>query len=137
MANPSNCTVTIDGTKLNAFSANVGLSSGADESGMPLMGSLGCSAQFSADMHDTVNVPYSTVKKFFDLANVATRDKIKDIKIEFWTDESKQDALCVLSFKGWIRSWNVSTGTDANHVLAVTLEPAMNQKNFQNLQLSN
>src|SRR5262249_21367255 len=121
-AQPSNTTITIDGIKLNAFSANIGLSSGADENGMPTMGSLGCAMQFSADMHDTVNVPFATVKKFFDLANVVTRDKVKDIKIEFWTDESRQDALCSLSFKGWIKSWNVSSGSSEgpNHVLAIS-----------------
>jgi hypothetical protein len=115
------------------------MSSGADESGMPMMGSLGCTMQFSADMHDTVNVPFATVKKFFDLANVATRDKVKDIKVEFWTDESRADALCTMAFKGWIRSWNVSSGggDDSNHVLAISIQPAMDQKNFQSLQLGN
>ena len=57
-----------------------------------------------------MNVPFATVKKFFDLANIATRDKIKDIKIEFWTDDSRMDALCTLAFKGWISSWNVTSG---------------------------
>src|SRR5580698_10274039 len=137
MPNPANTTITIDGTKLNAFSTHVTLSSHVGGNGMPMMGSLGCAIQFSADMHDTVNVPFTTVKSFFDLANIPTRDKVKDIKIEFWTDDAKTDALCSLSFKGWISSWNVSSGGDSNHVLAVSIQPALDQKNYHDLQLGN
>jgi hypothetical protein len=91
----------------------------------------------SADMHDTRNVPFATVKKYFDLANVPTKDKIKDIKIEFWQDERRQDAICTLSFKGWISSWNVSSGGGSNHVLSVSIQPALDQQNYHNLQLGN
>ena len=137
MATPANTTVTIDGTKLNAFSTHIGLSSMTDGAGMPAMGSLSCAMEFSADMHDTVNVPFATVKKFFDLANIPTRDKIKDIKLEFWTDESRADALCTLAFKGWISSWNVSSGGGSNHILAISIQPALDQKNYHDLQLGN
>ncbi len=137
MANPCNTTVTIDGTKLNAFSTQVGLSSCADPSGMPSMGSLTCAMQFSADMHDDTNAPFASVKKFFDLANLPTRDKIKDVKFEFWKDDSRQDALCTLAFKGWISSWSVSSGNGSNHILSVSIQPALDQKNYHDLQLGN
>jgi len=88
-------------------------------------------------MHDTVNVPFSSVKKYFDLANIPTRDKIKDVKIEFWTDETRADALCTLAFKGWICSWNVSSGEGANHTLSISIQPALDQKNYHDLQLGN
>ena len=99
MATPSNVTITIDGTKLNAFSTQAGISTLHDGTGMPMMGSVVANMEFSADMHDTENVPFSAVQKFFDLANIVTRDKIKGIKIEFWTDDSRTDALCTISFK--------------------------------------
>lgn len=137
MANPANTTITVDGIKLNAFSTNVGLSSCVDSTGMPSMGSLSCAMEFSADMHDTVNVPFSTVKKYFDLANIPTRDKIKDVKIEFWTDETRADALCTLAFKGWISAWHVSSGGGANHTLSISIQPALDQKNYHDLQLGN
>ncbi|GGH07026.1 hypothetical protein [Silvibacterium dinghuense] len=137
MANPSNTTITIDGTKLNAFSTNVGISSHTGVSGMPSMGSMICGLHFSADMHDTVNIPFTTVKQLFDLANLPTRDKIKDIKIEFWQDDSKADALCSIAFKGWISSWNISSGGGSNHVLSISLQPALDQKNYYEFQLGN
>lgn len=137
MATPSNTTITIDGTKLNAFSTNVGLSSHNDSVGMPAIGSVACAMHFSADMHDTGNVPFGTIKQLFDLANLATREKIKDIKIEFWQDDSKTDALCTLSFKGWISSWNVSSGGGSNHVLSISVQPTLDQKNYHDLQLGN
>jgi hypothetical protein len=104
---------------------------------MPAMGSLSCSMEFSADMHDTVNVPFTAVKKFFDLANIPTKDKIKDIKIEFWADENRDDALCTLSFKGWISSWTVNSGGGSNHALSISIHPALDQKNYHDLQLGN
>lgn len=137
MANPSNTTITVDGVKLNAFSTQVGISTGDDARGMPSMATLTCAIDFAADMHDTTNVPFATVKKYFDLANVPTKDKIKDIKIEFWKDENRHDVLCSLSFKGWISSWTVSTGGGSNHVLSVSIQPALDQQNFHNLQLGN
>ena len=137
MATPANTTVTIDGTKLNAFSTQAGISTVADATGMPTMGSLVAAMEFSADMHDTANVPFASVKKLFDMANLPTRDKIKDIKIEFWTDESRTDALCTLSFKGWLSSWHVNGGGGSNHVLSISIQPALDQKNYHDLQLGN
>jgi hypothetical protein len=137
MASPSNTTITVDGTKLNAFSAQIGVSTVTDMTGMPSMGSLTCAMDFSADMHDVVNVPFATVQKYFDLANIPTKDKIKDIKIEFWTDENRADALCTLAFKGWISSWNVSSGGGSNHILSISIQPALDQKNYYDLQLGN
>jgi hypothetical protein len=137
MAQPANTTITIDGTKLNAFSTQVGISTVADSTGMPAMGSVVASMEFSADMHDTMNVPFASVKKFFDLANLVTRDKIKDIKIEFWTDDSRTDALCTMSFKGWLSSWHISGGGGSNHILSVSIQPTMDQKNYHDLQLGN
>lgn len=137
MASPSNTTITVDGVKLNAFSTQVGVSTIVDTNGMPAMATQVCAMDFSADMHDTGNVPFATLKKYFDLANVATKDKIKDIKIEFWKDENRHDALCTLSFKGWISSWNVSSGGGSNHVLSVSIQPALDQQNYHDLQFGN
>jgi hypothetical protein len=85
----------------------------------------------------------------FDLANVVTRDKVKDMKVEFWKDESHQDALCSYSFKGWISNFQtlnpVSNGNGngngnnnaVNHLLVLTLEPSLNQQNFADIKMSN
>lgn len=61
---------------------------------MPQMGSLGTDITVYVDFYDDQNLPNSALKKLFDMANVVTRDKIKDIKIEYWKDDSKRDALC-------------------------------------------
>jgi len=157
-ASPYRCTVTVDGTKFDAVSSAVKFTTQKDKAGMPQMGSLHTFIRVVADFHDDKNVPYSAVKKFFDLANVVTRDKIKDIKIEFWKDDSHQDALCSYSFKGWISRFETSNphplgntngaaddlNTDPtlayqslNHVLVLDLEPALNQEHFTNIKLSN
>ena len=155
MAAPYRCTVTIDGTKFGAVSTSVQFSTDKDRSGVPQMGSLNTAIRVWADFHDDQNLPFSAIKKIFDLANVVTQDKIKAMKIEFWKDDSRQDALCSYNFNGWIRRFETTnpielTGLDKelqdrlrsltpdmNHVLVLDLEPAMNQKNFKEIRMSN
>lgn len=155
MATPSRCTVTIDGTKFDAVSSNVQFTTDKDRSGVPQMGSLSTMIRVWADFHDDKNLPFSAIKKMFDLANVVTNDKIKPMKIEFWKDETRQDALCSYSFKGWVRRFETtnpieldgldkeveaqfrSIMPDLNHMLVLDLEPAMNQQNFKDIKMSN
>jgi hypothetical protein len=142
MASPYRSTVTIDGTKFNAASVLVAFHTDKDRAGMPQMGSLQTDIKVWADFHDDSNLPHSALKKLFDLANVVTRDKIKDIKIEFWKDDAQQDALCSYSFKGWISGFQTSNpgngnGSKVNHLLELDLEPALNQQNFKEVAMSN
>jgi hypothetical protein len=144
MASPYRCTVTIDGTKFEAVSAQVVFTTDKDHAGMPEMGSLRSRIRVWADFHDDKNLPYSSLQKFFELANVATRDKIKDMKIEFWKDDTHEDALCCYKFKGWISNYEVSNpplqmaggGEALNHMLVMDLEPVMNQQNYPDIQLT-
>jgi hypothetical protein len=153
-AAPYRCTVTIDGTKFDAVSTSVRFGTDKDRSGMAQMGSLSTNMRVWVDFHDDTNLPHSSLKKLFELANVVTRDKIKDMKIEYWKDDSHQDALCSYSFKGWISRFETSNphtlanganGHDLhpaapdnlNHMLILDLEPALNQQNFKEIKLSN
>ena len=155
MASPYRCTVTIDGTKFGAVSSSVQFSTEKDRSGTPQMGSLSTLIRVWADFHDDQNLPFSSMKKLFDLANVVTLDKIKSIKIEYWKDDSRQDALCSYSFNGWVRRFETTNPIDLaeddddtnghfkgiapelNHMLVLDLEPALNQKNFKDIKISN
>src|SRR5262249_36222171 len=155
MAIPYRCTVTIDGTKFCAVSTSVQFSTEKDRAGVPQMGSLNTAIRVWADFHDDQNLPFSTMKKIFDLANIVTQDKIKPMKIEFWKDDSRQDALCSYNFNGWIRRSEppnpielterekelqdrfLSLTPNMNHVLVLDFEPAMNQKNFKEIRMSN
>ena len=154
MATPYRCSVTIDGTKFGAVSTSVQFSTEKDRTGTPQMGSLGTLIRVWADFHDDQNLPFSTMKKLFEMANIVTLDKIKPIKIEFWKDESRQDALCTYSFNGWIRRFETTNPIDLaddgdasgqfkgiapklNHLLILDLEPAMNQKNYKEIKMSN
>ncbi len=158
-AAPYRSTVTIDGTKFDAVSTTVRFHSEKDRAGMPQMGSLTTSIRVIADFHDDKNLPFSAIKKFFELSNVVTRDKIKDIKIEFWKDDKHEDALCSYGFKGWISRFETSNphplgaaasdGGDMlanspalsyeslNHVMVLDLEPTLNQDKFKEIKISN
>ena len=97
--NPSVSTITIGENKFNALSVHFGIGTHHDHIGLPQMGSLRCTISCMADLHDTVNLPYTVVQALFEPANIVTRDKIVDKKIEFWTDDSKKDAICTYSFR--------------------------------------
>jgi hypothetical protein len=152
MAAPYRSTVTIDGKKFDAVSSSVVFNTLKDKAGMPEMGSLNTTIRVWVDFHDDVNMPNGTLKGLFDLANVVTRDKIKAMKIEFWKDDAKQDALCSYSFKGWISRFettnlmadaapqsagSTSSHSTVNHLLLMDLEPALNQQNFKEISMSN
>jgi hypothetical protein len=138
---PYRSTLTIDGTKINALSTKVVFQTDKDRAGMPQMGSLKTAIRVFIDFHDDTNVPHSALKNLFELANVVTKDKIKDIKVEFWKDDKHLDALCSYAFRGWVSGFQTcnpaSDGSDVNHLLIVDLEPALDQQNFVDIRMSN
>jgi hypothetical protein len=67
------------------------------------------------------------LSKLYDLANLVTRDKIKDIKIEFWTD----------TFRGWISLFSTSSGQGSNHTLKIDLQPELSSKQFIDMKMGN
>jgi hypothetical protein len=152
-AAPYRCTLTIDGTKFDAVATSVRFTTEKDRAGIAQMGSLRTKIRLWADFHDDTNLPHSAMKKLFDLANVVTRDKIKDMKIEYWKDDAHQDALACYSFKGWISRFETSNPhelassanddehplppANLNHLLVLDLEPALNQQNFSEIKLGN
>jgi hypothetical protein len=137
MAQPLVTTVTIDGDKFHALSASVSFSTASDRVGMPMMGSFVPAIEISVDLHDKKTMPFDLLKKLFDLAKLATQDKIKDIKIEFWQDEEAQDVICTYSLKGWISHWHTSSGNGGNHTLLMSIQPALDQNNYSDLAISN
>ena len=137
MAQPTRTTITIDGNRFNAISTSFGISTHHDDTGMPTMGSLLCSIDVHVDINDTINMPFATLQALFQLANIVTRDKIKNIKIEFWEDDSKNNVICAYTFQGWIHHFNVSSSGDANHTLALSLQPALDQNSFYRIDMGN
>ena len=137
MAQPSNATVTVDGNKFNAYSAHVGVETTHDHSGQPAMGRPIYNINCSIDVHDTVNVSFDTLKRLFDLANAVTRDKIVDIKVEFWTDEKQTDAICTYVFRGWVSSFHNTGGVGGNHMLQLTFTPALDDKQYVKIEMGN
>lgn len=147
MSAPYRATVTIDGTAFEAVSASVAFTTSKDSAQMPEMGSLKTQVSVWVDMHDTTNMPFGQLSKLFDLAKVVTKDKVKPIKIEFWQDDSHEDALCAYSFNGWISRFETSNPLPAaqngngrpalNNQLYMELEPVMNQTEFSEISMSN
>jgi len=138
MAQPSRTTITIDGNKFDAVSASFSMSTPSDASGVPVMGGLTSTVDAVVDLHDTQNLPFGNLKKLFELANVVTKDKIKDVKLEFWQDDAKKDVVCSYAFKGWISHLQThSHDAGGNNLLALSIQPVLDTKNFQEVKISN
>ncbi len=159
MAAPNRCTVTIQGTAFQAVTASVKFACQQDSSGQPLMGSLATEIRVFADFHDTQNLPYSTLQTLFNLANVVVQSNIVAMQIDMWSDDSKSNVLCSYKFNGWIARMetinpsgvtsNLNLDGDKaelqwqgitpvlNHMLILDLQPALNQKNFSAVSMSN
>jgi hypothetical protein len=138
MAAPTRTTVTFDGTKFDATSASFQVSTQSDASGTPVMGSLTSTLDVIVDLHDTTNLPFGNHKKLFDHANLVTKDKIKDVKVEFWEDDSKQNVVCSYAFKGWISRLQTHTNDQGgNNMLVMSIQPVVDTKNYGDLKISN
>ncbi len=149
MAAPYRSTCTINGNKFDCLSISVAFNTDKDRAGMPQMGSLHTNMRAYVDFHDDTNIPFSTMSSLFNLSNVVTRDKVVPIKLEFWKDDSHQDALASYSFNGWISGFHTlnpymsddqlsdEDHTGVNHILVLDLEAEMNQQNYADITLSN
>src|SRR5262245_19452763 len=141
---PGRATVTIDGsTKINVVDAEFVINTQSDQAGMMVLGTLNTEMHFSVDLTDTKNCDFQTLKKMFDLANVPDRTKIKDIKVDFWLDDSMQNVVCSYKFKGWISSFRVSnvggenSGRHFNHMFYGVVKPVVNRENYQEVTMGN
>jgi len=136
-AQPRVTTVKIDDNKFDADSASVGFSTAVGTSGAPLMGTFHSSVEVVVDIHDDVNMPFAMLQTLFDLAKIVTRDKIKQIDIYFWKDESRQDVICHYSFEGWISQFQTHSSGGGNHTLVMSLHPKLDQQNYPVIDMSN
>ena len=134
---PYSAIISIDALKVDAFSTLSGISAVSDGTGMPLMGSMASTFEFSIDVHNQDVIPFTTVKTLFELCNQPTKDKIKDIKIEYWKNDEHDGAIISLAFKGWISSWTISSGGGSNHILSITLQPQLDKSQYLNVQIGN
>ncbi|HUA83766.1 MAG TPA: hypothetical protein VMB85_07895 [Bryobacteraceae bacterium] len=148
MAFDYNSTCTFDGNAFDAVEIMVELDTPPTSQGMPTMGGLTASVRVVVDPSDTTNCPYSLISTLFSDANLVTNQKIKQVKLEFWQDPSKQNALCSYQFQGWISGFqtvnpagaqtNISNQSQVlNNMLVIDITPQLNQTNQPNLSFSN
>jgi hypothetical protein len=140
---PVRATLSFDGEKVDVVEAIFAMNTQKDPAGMPVMQTLNTAVQVRIDLHDDQNIKFGTLKKLFDSGNVAVREKIKELKLECWKDDSKKDVICSFKCKAWISSFRVSNvggdvgGTTYNTVLDIEFTPVHNQANYQEITLGN
>lgn len=136
---PGRVTVTIDGTAFDAVDAEFTMGTQKDAAGMPVLQTLATTVHVRVDLNDDRNIPYTAIKKLFKLGNVPDRSKLKEMKIEFWHDDKKENATCTYKFKGWISTFRVSNKgggvSGYNHLLDMELTPIINKENHQEVNI--
>jgi hypothetical protein len=155
MAGSGRVSVTVDGNKFDAITVNFNITTQKDQAGMPILQTLNTKACVWVDAHDNKNLPFGTFSKLFELANVPDNNKLKDVKIEYWLDDQKKDALCTYKFKGWISKFSTynppvvqgasSGGSNIqanwenqfNNILYLELEPIINKSSQSEVLIGN
>lgn len=88
-------------------------------------------------MQDNANLTFDKVQYLFDHSHSMTSDKIKDCKVTFWQDDSRDIALSTFAFKGWIAHFGIMSGGGSNHLLVLKLQPRPDEKQFVNISHGN
>ncbi len=131
-------TVQFDDLTFLAFATEFSVFAiGTNDFGIPALGSTAYATQVSVDMHDNLNIPFSTVQKLFDHAHSLTRDKIKTCKLTFWKDDQRRDALSTFTFDGWISHFSILSGSESNHLLVIKIQPQPGTKQFTEIAHGN
>jgi hypothetical protein len=137
MSTPSRTTATVDGDSFKALTTNFSPGTHPEGTGTPLMGSTVSSLDLHVDINDAVKMPFKTLQALFQLSNIVTRDKIKDIKLVFWQDDSQSDAICTFKFNRWISHFNISSTESSNPTLSLNIQPAVEKNNFYQIEMGN
>ncbi len=130
-------TVTIGDNVIHALGVHFGVHNQHDYTGMPQMGSLACTIDITVDMHDVNSMSFGTIRSLFGLVNGVDSTKIQDCKIEYWIDETMQDAICVFVFRAWVTSFSTSSTPGTNHTLMLSLQPELDQGKFIKIDIQN
>jgi hypothetical protein len=134
---------TVDGTKFQAVEATFEMNTQSDQAGMPTMQTFNTTIHIRIDLHDTKNFPFSNIQKIFNLGNVPTREKIKDLKLEFWEDDDMKNVICSYQCKAWVKSFRTSNtesdtgGVAFNNILDVVFMPVVNQSDYKEIKIGN
>lgn len=120
---PWKTTVQIDDMAFNTYSANFVWTTKVDRQGLPLMGSLDGGLELEVDIHDRDNLPWKALQRLLHTLIPPVRKNMSPIKITYWQDDSRQDAICAIEFTGLVTSWCISNSPGQNHILKLLVKP--------------
>src|SRR5215475_1509926 len=116
--------------KIDVAEATFEMNTKDTHKGVPLIEVPIIVARVRINLNDEKNCNNSVIRQLFDLTTKPKKDdRIKQIKLEFWTDLSKENATVSYQFKGWISSFRTSNVTSErdngryNHFLELEFTP--------------
>jgi hypothetical protein len=137
-------TFHIDGKPIQAAKASFEVNAQRTDLGIPKMELPLIVARVWINLNDEKNCPFDTIKKLFDLSTaLSKKDRIKPVKLEFWSDLKQENPTVCYMFDAWISSFTTtnvtSEGDDGhyNHYLILNLTPDTTEGRFQTVKCSN
>jgi hypothetical protein len=137
-------TVHVGGRKIDVADATFDVRAQRTDLGIPKMEVPIVSARVRINLNDEQNCDNAAIQELFKLSTEQKKaDRIKQIKLEFWTDLSKQNAAVSYEFKGWISSFRTSNVAGErgdgryNHFLEIEFTPDTTDSNFKCVNVGN
>jgi hypothetical protein len=136
-------TVQIGNLKLDAIDGCVDVCSPSTEHGIPRMEAPVVVARCRFDLDDEKNIDNQKIQQLYELSTEQRKkDRIKKMKLEFWTDLSQEEATVSYEFNGWISGLKTANeekadGTGRNHYLKCELTMDRTEGNFRAFRVGN
>jgi hypothetical protein len=138
-------TVHIGNLKIDAVEACVDVCSSSTQHGIPMMDAPIVMARGRFDLDDEKNIDNQKIQQLYELSTEQKKkDRIKKMKLEFWTDLSKENATVSYEFNGWLsglKTANVvqtaSGNGRTNHYLEFELTMDSTEGNFRAFRVGN
>jgi hypothetical protein len=127
--------VKIGGISFNSNHVSFSMNTHRDSTGLPILQNLQTTVAIQIDMYDRANIPFDALKALFEMARLPTGANVKDVEINFWSDDAQKDVVCSYHFKGWITRYETYTAPGSNGILALELCPIINQKTGANVEI--
>jgi hypothetical protein len=127
--------VQIGNVAFHSSNVSFSLNTHRDSTGMPILQNLQTTVTVQVDMYDKANLPFEKIKSLFELAKLPNGSNIREVDINFWSDDAGTDSICSYHFKGWITRFETYTAPGSNGILALELCPIINDQTGSNVTI--
>lgn len=148
---PRIATAAIGDLKFDVIGAHFGVQTQSNGyPGVPNLPSIGTSIVVLVNLNDQLNLPFAALRQLYAWSCDVSKEKIKDMVLTFWSDDSADNVICRYTFRGWISSYSTTSGesrgatggtggvsSGLNHLLTLAIQPELDSNAFLKVELGN